>query len=254
MRVILYLRVSTPGQVEGESLNDQENDARRYAADRGWSVVGVYSDPGLSGTLPAQERPGLLAALVELSECNADVLLMRDLDRLARDLSTQEAILGRVWECPETSVYTLSGEVLRDDPDDPMRRAMRQMRGVFHELDKNTIVKRLRDARRHKEERGQHANGPAPYGWRTEAGELFPVRAEQACLNRMLSLRAGGATQTAIAETLNAEGFRTRGGWTSAGRVDYSTWTQPKVSAVLRRHDRRTPARKIYETHRLVAA
>lgn len=78
------------------------------------------------------------------------------------------------------------------NPDDPMRTAVRQMQGVLAQLDRAMIVKKLRDARRNKIRRGMHANGPAPYGWRTVDGELVPVHAELAVIDSIRSHRSAG--------------------------------------------------------------
>ena len=68
-------------------------------------------------------------------------MVVRDLDRLARAVGVQEAVLAEVWG-KNGVVYTSTppAEVPRDDPDDPMRTAMRQMRGMFHELDRRLIA------------------------------------------------------------------------------------------------------------------
>ena len=58
--------------------------------------------------------------------------------------------MAEAWKCGTTVHTAESGEVLRDDPDDPMRRALRQIVGVFAELDRAMTVKRLRDGRRAK--------------------------------------------------------------------------------------------------------
>lgn len=57
------------------------------------------------------------------------------------------------------------GKVARDDPDDPMRTAMRQMAGVFAELDRAMTVKRVRDGRKAKKAKGGHPSGSYPYGF-----------------------------------------------------------------------------------------
>jgi len=114
------------------------------------------------------------------------------------------------------------GEVLRDDPDDPMRTAMRQMVGVFAELDRRITIKRLRDGRVAKAASGGHANGAYPYG----SAALGPIPAEQAALARMLALRASCASTYAIAATLTAEGHPTKRG---------GTWSSASVSRILAR-------------------
>ncbi|RYF59548.1 MAG: recombinase family protein, partial [Comamonadaceae bacterium] len=142
----LYTRVSTAVQVRGESLTEQDADGRAWAERCGHSVFRTYTDAGLSGRLPASERPGLAAALEALSAGLIDGLVIRDLDRLARELTVQEAVLGHIWSRPDAVVfeYASGREVLRDDPDDPMRTFVRQVMGAASELERGLIAKRLR--------------------------------------------------------------------------------------------------------------
>jgi DNA invertase Pin-like site-specific DNA recombinase len=127
------------------------------------------ADPAMSGALPAVDRPGLTDALALLRDGSADGLIVRDLDRLARAVTVQEAILAEVWNRLGGRVFEATGEVLRDDPDDPMRTAMREMAGVFAGLERRLVVKRLRDGRAEKARQGGHAVGRPPYGWTTPA-------------------------------------------------------------------------------------
>lgn len=242
MKLGVYTRVSTETQTKGESLADQELDARLWASQRGHEVVEVFSDPGISGTKPPEDRPGLAALLNALDAGQIDGLVVRHLDRLARELTVQEAVLARVWTRTDATVFTFAGEVLRDDPDDPMRTAMRQMVGVFAGLERAMIAKRMRDGRRHKTARGEHANGPAPYGWVTVSGELVPIPDEQRTLDRMRQLRASGMTQQAVQAQLNAEGRLNRSG---------QPWSQPVLSRILARDAARTPATLAYQGEQL---
>lgn len=242
MIVALYTRVSTVGQVDGESLPEQERNGRAWAGANDHAVAAVYSDPGLSGALPVADRPGLAAALEALSVGAIDGLVMRDLDRLAREVTVQEAVLAQAWMTPETHVFTFHGEVLRDDPDDPMRTAMRQMAGVFAGLERRMIVKRMRDGRRAKAAKGQHAVGPAPYGWTSTNGELVPVAGELPILNLIRELRDRGQKQVQIAAELNIKGHPARNG---------GAWTQPVVSRILARDAARTSEQRGYQAAQL---
>src|SRR5688572_22577813 len=77
------------------------------------------------------------------------------------------------------TVYAVDlGEVPRDDPDDPMRTALRQMVGVFAQLERGTVVARLRAGRRRKHELGGYAFGAPAYGQRTVEGVLVPDETE----------------------------------------------------------------------------
>ncbi|MGH3725013.1 MAG: recombinase family protein [Mycobacterium sp.] len=235
-RLVGYLRVSTIEQkAHGFGLDVQRKAIRDAAKALDARVVQWCTDEGLSGALPAEKRPGLECALSAIDEGIADGLIVRDLDRLAREVTVQEAVIGRIWTLDHAGVFTSAPpqEVQRDDPDDPMRTAMRQMAGVFAGLERMLVAKRLRDGRRAKAAAGGHATGATPYGWRSArrsadnpAGALVPVQAEQAALERMRELRKAGHSTREIAGALTAEGHPTKRG---------GSWSSASVSRILAR-------------------
>ena len=79
--------------------------------------------------------------------------------RLARALTVQEAALAIAWQAGGRVFTADTGEVLRDDPDDPMRTALRQVVGGVAELDRRMVVKRLRDGRAAKASTGRKVTG-----------------------------------------------------------------------------------------------
>ena len=243
MKLVAYLRVSTIEQADkGYGLDVQREAISKAAKSLGAKVVAWTADEGKSGALDAASRPGLLDALTIIRDGKADALIVRDLDRLARAVSVQEAVLAEVWGKESCAVFSSvpPQEVPRDDPDDPMRTAMRQMRGVFHELDRRLIAKRLRDGRNAKAANGGHATGSPPYGWRVDKpnpenphGALVAESAEQAALARMRALAERGASTREIARVLAAEGHPTKRG----GR-----WSSPVVARILARIGRQDTA------------
>lgn len=211
----MYLRVSSEGQLDGFGLDVQEKACRAWAKSNGHRIVTTHTDAGVSGALEAAERPGLSAALLALQHPpDADGLLVARLDRLARALTVQEAALAVAWRSGGRVFTADTGEVLRDDPDDPMRTALRQVVGVFAELDRRMVVKRLRDGRKAKAETGRHAQGAYAYGYagegRGRARDATPVPEEQRAVARILELREKGESYRAIAAALDAEGMRPR--------------------------------------------
>ncbi|MEU9323992.1 recombinase family protein [Streptomyces canus] len=81
-------------------------------------------------------------------------------------------------------------EVHQDDPDDPMRTAMRQVIGVFAELDRRMVVKRLRGGRTAKAASGRKAVGAYAYGFHGDGEgrerDAAPNPTEQATQARIL--------------------------------------------------------------------
>ncbi|MEU1035481.1 recombinase family protein [Streptomyces mirabilis] len=94
-----------------------------------------------------------------------------------------------------------------------MRTAMRQMMGVFAQLERSMIAARLRHGRREKAEQGGYAYGAPPYGWRAHQKELAEEEAEQAGRARARQLRDEDELSfREIAAVLDAEGIRPKRG------------------------------------------
>ena len=218
LRLAAYIRVSTDAQVDGYGLEVQTKALRAWAQANCHRIIDLVSDEGVSGTTEALDRDGLTSAIEAIESGAADGIVVARLDRLARALTVQEAILAHVWSKGGRVFTADAGEVLADDADDPVRTATRQLLGVFAQLDRAMITKRLRDGRRAKAERGGYVAGSPPYGWRAEGGELVEDSAEQEVVVRMRSMRSAGASLNSIATSLNSEGVASkRGGrWTAA--------------------------------------
>lgn len=210
MRLIGYVRVSTGVQADkGVSLPEQEKGNRAWCKREGHKLVGMECDRGISGGKDESERDGLAAALQAIENGEADGLVAKDLTRLARSLTVQEGTLAMLWRLGGRMFTYENGEIMADDPDDPMRTAMRQMMGVFSELERRVIAKRLRDGRRAKAGRGGYAYGAPRYGVQTtERKELAPDPTEQAAIARIRELHAAGMSLREMAATLTAEGHR----------------------------------------------
>lgn len=230
-RAVAYLRVSTAGQIDGYGLDVQEQQVRECCEHAGFRLVEVMRDEGVSGGLDAEDRPGLAEALNMLQADEADVLVVAKLDRLARTLTVQEAALAHVWRHGKRVWACDLGEVLEDDPDDPMRTAMRQMSGVFAQLERGMIRARMRAGKARKAEEGGYVGGAPPYGYRADGGELVEDPREQDALRLMRRMRRKRESLRAIAEALTEAGYPTKRGADS--------WHPMAVSRILKADRRR---------------
>lgn len=214
LRLVLVRRVSTAVQaVDGYGLDAQDADCRKWAklqTGERVRIVHVVTDGdgkgGKSGTSTLDERPGLMDAVAWIADGRADGILAPNLDRLARELTVQEAVLSYVWAMAGRVFTADHGEHLEDDASDPMRTAMRQMRGVFHQLDRGLIVKRLTEGRTAKGVKGGYAYGAPRYGQRTEDKTLTPDETEEANVRLMEQWRdEEGLSIRAIVARLNEQ-------------------------------------------------
>lgn len=210
MRVVAYLRVSTERQVrEGYGLDAQRADIKRWAKDGGHRVVGWFADEGISGANGIDSRVGLFDALAAIKVKSADAIVFTSLDRLARAMTQQEGVLAEVWSAGGR-VFSLGdgGEVLEDDPDDPMRTAVRQMRGVFAQLERGLIRQRMAKGKREKSAIGGYVGGAPPIGRKSLNGMLVDDPAESQTVARIAALHLEGRSLRQIISALDAEGLR----------------------------------------------
>ena len=215
MKLVGYVRVSTDKQAEeGLGLEVQEAAIRKWAKSDGHRVVRVCSDAGVSGSNGLDGRIGLASALEMLSSGAAKGLVVYRLDRLARDLVLQEQLLMEVRRKDAEVFSTAGGEqdYMKDDPDDPSRRLIRQILGAVNDYERGMIRLRLRRGRERKAERGEYAGGRPAFGYAAMAGELVPAREEQEVIAEARKLRASGASIRAIGRELTRLGFVTRTG------------------------------------------
>jgi site-specific DNA recombinase len=82
-RIVLYPRVSSEEQRERETIEIQCEFLEEYCCLYGLDVVDVYSDDGVSGTVPLHERPEGRRLLEDAKVGRFDVVLVYKLDRLA---------------------------------------------------------------------------------------------------------------------------------------------------------------------------
>jgi DNA invertase Pin-like site-specific DNA recombinase len=233
VRVIGYVRVSSKNQADqAESGHAQADALRAWCADRGHALVDICTDDGVSGTNGLEDRVGLPEALNRIKAGEAEALLVRELDRLSRDLMVQETVFADLWAIrPDTEMLSTKPDELAncsrtDDPDEYQRKFIRRQLGLVAELVRDLTVARLRAGKRRKAAAGGFIGGQVPFGYRAEDHNLTPDAAEQATLERVRQLRAEGASLAGIARQLTTEGYPAKRG----GR-----WYPQTVSRVIDR-------------------
>jgi DNA invertase Pin-like site-specific DNA recombinase len=195
-----YIRVSGESQVKEDGPVRQRKAIQDFAKAHGFRIVKWFVEEAVSGTVESKDRPAFSEMLAALMGNGTRTVLIEKLDRIAREVYVQE---GTIRLLKEKGFELISVSEPDLNSDDMYRVAMRQMMGVFAELDRKSIVYKLRAARQRKRVRDGWCEGRKPFGSR--AGE-------DAVIARMKELRATGATWDSIAGTLNAEGLKPRKG------------------------------------------
>lgn len=212
-RAVGYIRVSTENQVEeGLSLEIQREEIIKNCDDNRYELIQIYEDAGISGS--TLDRPALLSLLDSAKAGEFDMVIIYCLDRLARDLYTQ-LFIEKELEVAGVGLYSVCEPDINKN--DPMTVALRQMKGVFAQLERAMIKRRLAMGRLRKHRDGGYAGGGLPLGYRSyregrSHSKLIVDEEEAKIIHYIRKLRKQGWTFEAIAEELNQKGYRTKRG------------------------------------------
>ena len=156
LKAVGYLRVSSSNQKEGDGFERQEDVINRYAEKYGVEILRVFKDD-ISGTTDEESRPAFQDMVSDLLKNGVRTVIVEGLDRLAREYRIQETLLIYLASKGITLINARTEENITEAVmTDPMRKALVQIQGVFAELEKNLLVKKLRVAReRIREKKGK---------------------------------------------------------------------------------------------------
>lgn len=219
IRAMGYCRVSGRGQVKGHGLPRQRSDIQAYAERHKIQVVKLYED---AHTGTEADRPQFMQMMSDMIDHDVKVILVESLDRFARDLMVQTQLLAKLVIEGITLIAANTGEdVTAAMKDDPMRKAMIQMQGVFAELDKNMLVRRLRKGRDAKRKKDGLCEGKRAYGQHNDPGQRGRELLIVARVHQLRRKPRGGKRLSlqAIANKLNNEGHVTRSGGQFTGSI-----------------------------------
>jgi DNA invertase Pin-like site-specific DNA recombinase len=134
-RAALYVRVSTDHQ----TVENQISELRQVAERRGWEVVEIYRDAGISGAKGRDKRPGLDAMLNDASRRKFDVAMVWAIDRLGRSLID---LLGTIQHLEAVGV-DLYLDQQHLDTTTPTGKLLFQITGSFAEFERSMIRQRV---------------------------------------------------------------------------------------------------------------
>lgn len=151
-RAALYARVST---LNGQDIGLQVDELRQMAAQRGWAVVEVFADEGVSGG--QAQRPALDRMLEQARAGQFDVVAVWKLDRLARSVAHMLTLADSLnaW-----GVGLVSARDAHIDTTTPAGRFTFQILAAVAELEKELIRERVIAGVRRAQAAGKHCGRP----------------------------------------------------------------------------------------------
>ncbi|MEU6378349.1 recombinase family protein [Streptomyces sp. NPDC046909] len=214
LRAAIYLRVSTPQQLDGYGLSAQEEQCRAWLAyalrNVPHTVVGIYVDGGVSGNLASREDLDRLTA--DTFGDRLDLVVFGKLDRIGR---TMTDIHRWVYDVTDKGVRVATADG-RIDSEDDMFGTQLSLLAYLAELEHALILERTSGGRLQKAALGGWPLGEPPFGYRLDADgnpALNPAEVEQ--VEKFADFMIDSpepVTREDGARHLNALGYRTRRG------------------------------------------
>jgi len=84
MKAAIYCRTDTRDLASEHHIMTQQMECKNLCKKNGWQVVGIFKDVGLSGSL-YEDRPDLIELVDQIRKGQIDVVVVSDVERLARN-------------------------------------------------------------------------------------------------------------------------------------------------------------------------
>lgn len=206
-RAAIYVRVSTEEQAnEGFSIQAQLADLHRYAEIHNMEIVELYVDEGCSGK-SIEGRPHMQRLLKDSRQGKFNVVLVYRIDRLARKLKDALEINDEL-ERNGVQLISINENI---DTTTPMGKMVFQMVGSIAEMERNTIVGRVKMGMTERAKQGKF-NGGICLGYDSVNKTLVVNEAEATIVREIFNLAEQGFGYKAIVGHLNSMGYKTKKG------------------------------------------
>lgn len=197
MECVAYLRVSTEKQAEeGNGLDSQKRDIENYCRKNQLIISDWYEDDGFTGS--NMNRPALQRLINDCSKKKLKCVVAFKLDRLSRSMVDGIYLIERVFIPNGVDFRCVHDSVSYDSP---MEQAYTQMMAVFAQLDKNTMLLRMRGGMLERVKQGYWMGGgntPYCYKYSKEDGILVPIPERKEMALRAMNLYISGYSDVRI--------------------------------------------------------
>lgn len=159
-----------------------------------------YIDDGYTGA--NMDRPELQRLVNDCSRKRVKCVVAFKLDRLSRSMIDGLYLIERVFQ-PNNIIFRCVHDSVSYDS--PMEQAYTQMMAVFAQLDKNTMLLRMRGGMLERVKQGYWMGGgntPYCYTYNKEKGFLVPIPERKEQANKALDLFISGNSDVSIQKIL----------------------------------------------------
>ena len=196
----IYARVSTELQKNAISLDTQIKRCTNACDVKGYKVVGIYKDDGVSGKTLERDQ---FQKIIKDSK-QGDIIVVDELTRFSRHSAGGIQMLERLVK-DGIYLYSLSPDI---DFSTPMGKAMFTIMMAFGTMEREVTAKKVSDNMRNLSKQGK-LRTKAPFGFKYIGKDKdFEVDDEQTeVIKKILKMKREGLSTYKISLQLNEEGL-----------------------------------------------
>lgn len=157
----IYIRVSTDDQIDGMGATSQKIKAEAQAVVKDWTVYKIYEDLGVSGTIPAHERPAFSELISDAEDGHFEAVIALSFDRVGRKT---QIVLDTINLLTDMGIEFVSCKE-NLDTSTPQGRFVLTMFAAISELELGVITQRLTDGRNARGKEDGEKGGAVHYGY-----------------------------------------------------------------------------------------
>ncbi len=224
MKATAYCRISTTGQLDGVSLQMQEDRIRAFCVANDYELVGCFIET-MSGS-KAANRPQLQQALESVCKTKG-VLVVYSLSRLARSVRDTLVISERL----EKAGANLASLNERIDTSSAIGKMVFRLLSTLNEFERDQLAERTTAAMSHLRRQGKRISSRIPLGFDLagDGESLIENTSEQETLRLIHEWKQQGVTVGKIARKLQSQGAKTKAG---------GQWYPNTVKQILQRQEK----------------
>lgn len=186
-KAYVYTRVSTSMQVDGYSLEAQEERIKQYVKAYDIEIINTYTDAGKSGT-SITGRNEFIAMLndIEIEKDKVDYVIVFKLSRFGRNAAD---VLQSLQVMENHNVNLICVDDSLDSSKDSGKLVITILSAVA-EMERENILSQTMEGRKQKAREGKWNGGFAPIGYSIENGELVVNENEAEAVKLIFDLYA----------------------------------------------------------------
>lgn len=239
-KALAYVRVSSEGQIENTSLDNQKNMIMAYILNYGYDLVESPFIDVDSGD--KEDRQGLEALRQRVKQQGFDAVVVARIDRFTREIVLGETVRKEI-ESNGGKLISVNEQI---DTSTPMGVMFVQLLQIFSQYEKTQILWRFSNGKRKTvTSRGKWIGGITPLGYNAHGSRDKPAKGsisvnneEQKIVQMIFDLRAQKKSIPQICNILTSNGFKTRSRTTKKGeRVGGVDFHPAAVFRILKREN-----------------